>query len=260
MRFLRLLSLTFALFCATAHAASTIDVAKLDRAFDVLETKERVRGSVTITKDGLIVYSRALGLRDGRSKVDNATAMRIGSIAKVFTATLIYQLIDEKKLTLQTPLSRFFPAFPNAKEITIAHLLAHTSGIANVPSGREFADPKSWVYQPQTTQAMLARFADAKPAFAPGEKVAYSNAGYMVLGYIIESVTGSSYDRQLQKRIVRPLGLKHTRFGGAVNAAKNEAHSYAFDDDHWTQQPEADLSVAGGAGESFRRLKTSRNS
>ena len=245
---MRFLFLSFLLLTATLHAAQ-LDVAKLDRAFDVLEANQRVRGSVTITKDGAVVYSRALGLRDDKGKVDSATAIRIGSITKVFTATLIYQLIDEKKLTLQTPLSRFFPTIPNAREITIAHLLAHTSGIANVPRGPEFADPKSWVYQAQTTQQMVERFAATKPAFAPGEKVAYSNAGYMLLGYIIESVTGTSYDRQLQKRIARPLGLKRTHFGGPVNAAKNEAHSFTFDDGHWTQQqPETDVSAAGGAG------------
>jgi D-alanyl-D-alanine carboxypeptidase len=248
MRLVRLLSLTFALLSATAHAAQ-LDVAKLDRAFDVLEANQRVRGEVTITKDGAVAYSRALGLRDGSAKVDSRTAMRIGSITKVFTATLIYQLIDEKKLTLQTPLSRFFPTIPNAQEITIAHLLAHTSGIANIPRGPEFGDPKSWVYQPQTTKQMVERFAATKPAFAPGEKVAYSNAGYMLLGYIIESVTGTSYDRQLQNRIARPLGLKRTHFGAAVNTAKNEAHSFTFDDNHWTQQqPEADVSAAGGGG------------
>lgn len=222
------------------------DVQRMDRIFDLLESNDRIRGAVTVTRDGKTIYSRAVGLRDGRTKNDAATMFRIGSITKVFTAALIYQLIDEKKLALTTPLAKFFPGVANADRITIAHLLAHTSGIPNFPGPADYA--KGWLLQPQTKLRMVERFAAMTPDFAPGEKVSYSNANYVLLGYIVESVTRSTYDRQLQKRIARPLGLRRTRFGGRVKPADNEAHSYTFDDGKWAGHSEEDLSVAAGAG------------
>ncbi|MDP9192274.1 MAG: serine hydrolase [Acidobacteriota bacterium] len=246
-----LLCLFLAIASISARAATTVstfDVARMDRAFDALESNERLRGSVSVTRDGEVVYSRAFGLRDGRTKNDAATMFRIGSITKVFTAALIYQLIDEKKIALSTPLSIFFPKIPNAQRITIAHLLAHSSGLPNYPSPADYADPKGWLAHPQTKVQMVERFAAMKPGFAPGEKVAYSNANYALLGYIIESVTRSAYEKQLSKRITRPLGLRRTRFGGSVNPAKNEAPSYTFDDGKWTRHSEEDLSISAGAG------------
>jgi CubicO group peptidase (beta-lactamase class C family) len=203
---------------------------------------------VSVTRDGKVVYSRAFGLRDGRAKNDTATMFRVGSITKVFTAAMVYQLIDEKKLALSTPLSTFFPRIPNAESITIAHLLAHSSGIPTYPSPADYADPRSWLAHPQANLQMVERFAAMKPGFAPGEKVSYSNANYALLGYIVESVTRSTYERQLRKRITGPLGLRRTRFGGGVNPAGNEAHSYDFDEGKWTQHSEEDLSVSAGAG------------
>jgi CubicO group peptidase (beta-lactamase class C family) len=242
---MRLRLLLLPLFvCLTAAATPAPDTAKLDRIFDTLEAHQRLRGSVAITRDGTVVYSRAFGLRDTRSPMDTATMMRVGSITKVFTAAMIYQLIDEKKLTLATPLARFFPDIPNAGAITIAHLLAHTSGIPNYPRGEDV----SWVGQPQTRQQMSARFAAMKPDFAPGTKVSYSNANYALLGYILESVTRSTYDAQLQKRIARRIGLRRTRFGPSSRPRPNEAHSYTYDDGKWTEHGEEDLTVSAGAG------------
>lgn len=253
MRIVRVAIVLLALTITSAARAATpapppFDTAAMNRIFDTLESNERLRGSVAITRDGQLVYSRAFGLRDVHAKTTTATMQRIGSITKVFTAALIYQLIDEKKLTLATPLARFFPQIPNAESITIAHLLAHASGIPNFPSGADVANPKSWIFEPQTKAVMVARFAARKPDFAPGEKVAYSNANYVLLGYIVEAVTHSDYDTQLQKRIARKLGLQRTRFGGAVRTANDEAHSFVWDDGRWNQQPEEDPSVPAGAG------------
>jgi D-alanyl-D-alanine carboxypeptidase len=218
----------------------------LDRVLDLLESNQRLRGSVAIGERGTVVYSRAVGLRDGRTRSDVATMYRIGSVTKVFTAAMIYQLIDEKKLTLATPLSKFFPQMANSKQITIAHLLAHTSGIPNFPTPRDYAS--GWVFHPQTKAAMLERFASLKPDFTPGEKISYSNTGYVLLGYVLESVTHSTYERQLQRQIAGPLGLRRTRFGETIDPAKNEARSYDFDEGKWIEHAPESLSVSAGAG------------
>jgi CubicO group peptidase (beta-lactamase class C family) len=242
------LALTVPVVTFAADAPVKLDPAKLDRIFDVLEKNERLRGSVAIAKNGEVLYSRAFGKRDAHHAVDASTMMRVGSITKVFTAALIYQLIDERKLTLTTPLGRFFPEIPNAQAITIAHLLAHTSGIANYPTAADMNDPGRWTYRAQTRKQMLARFAAAKSEFEPGTRVAYSNANYALLGYIVEDVTRSTYDAQLRKRIARRIGMRRTRFGGAVQSARNEAHSFTFDEGKWTQHDEEDLTVSAGAG------------
>jgi CubicO group peptidase (beta-lactamase class C family) len=245
-RIRRLLCAVVLIVSARYIHASSEDASNLDRVFDRLESNNRVQGSVAIAEGGKVVYSRAVGLRDAGKKNDVATMFRVGSVTKVFTAAMIYQLIDEKKLTLETPLSKFFPQIANAKQITIAHLLAHTSGLPNFPTADDYA--KGWIFQPQTKTAMLARFASLTPDFTPGERVSYSNTGYVLLGYVIESVTRSTYDRQLQKRIVKPLGLRRTRFGGTIDTAKNEARSHDFDDGKWIAHKQESLSVSAGAG------------
>lgn len=233
-------------------AQQAFDAGKLDRLFDVLESNNRMMGVVTITRAGKVIYQRALGYRavSDREKVkaDVDTKFRVGSVAKVFTAVMIYQLIEERKLALDTRLSHFFPSLVNADRITIAHLLSHTSGLADYTSDINHDDPQSWVFRSNTTREMVARIAALKPDFSPGEGYRYSNTNYTLLGYIIEAVTGSSYGEQLNKRIVKRIGLQRTRYGGAINPAQNEARSYVYDRGQWNQSYEEDLSVAAGAG------------
>jgi len=231
--------LCFLLFASfPSLVAQAFDRQQLDRALDVLAANQRVRGSVALMKDGKLIYERSLG-----EGIDSTTMLRIGSITKVFTATMILQLVEEKKLTLDTKLARFFPQIPNAQQITIAQMLSHTSGIANIPDRDE-----PWMREPQTRAQMLARFAGTTPEYAPGEKKTYSNAAYVLLGYIIESVTKSTYAEQLDRRIVRKLKLKRTRFGRTVQPANHEVYSFQWDDDRWTQLPETHWTVPAGAG------------
>lgn len=238
---------------AEAQAPAAPDLAKkLDPFFDALESGGRMQGSVAIARDGKLLYRRAVGMRteaNGAPVEANVDTMyRVGSITKVFTAVLIYQLIDERRLSLGTKLSAFYPAIPNAERITIAHLLSHSSGLGNYPPPEAVADRASWVFQPQSKQQMLARFAALKPEYEPGEKSTYSNTNFTLLGYILEDVTRSTYAVQLQRRIARPLGLKRTRFGRAIQPARNEAHSFSYDDGRWTRHPEEHPSVAAGSG------------
>jgi D-alanyl-D-alanine carboxypeptidase len=224
----------------------------LDAWFDALEQNGRMHGSVAIARDGKVVYRRALGMRaheNGKAlKADTATKYRVGSITKVFTAVMIHQLIDEKKLSLTTPLSEFFPSIPNAERITIAHLLSHSSGIGNYPSPEAAADPGSWVFHPQSREQLLARLAALKPDYAPGEKSTYSNTNFTLLGFVLEAVTRSTYAAQLERRIRRPLGLKGTRYRGAIDVARNEARSFTYDEGRWSPHSEEHLDVAAGAG------------
>jgi len=123
--------LTLALF--TYALAQMPDKAKLDQFFDRLAEKNKAMGSLTIAKDGNVLYSRAIGYGqvNGTEKkpLTAASRFRIGSITKMFTAAMIFQLAEERKLKLTDALDKFFPQIPNAQKITIAQILGHRSGI-----------------------------------------------------------------------------------------------------------------------------------
>lgn len=236
-------ALVFLPFAGTAAAQSGFDRARMDSLFDVLERNDRMMGAVTVRKGERVIYQRALGLRDAetRSPADAETMFRVGSVTKVFTAVMIYQLVDEKRLGLDTPLARFFPRVANAGRITIADLLGHTSGLPDYSAGMDRRTP--------LTAAELARRIESLPAaFEPGTRWQYSNTNYTLLGFIVEAVTRSTYGEELGRRIVRRAGLRRTRYGGAVNPAANEARAYFYEDGGWKLQPDESLEVAAGAG------------
>src|SRR5690349_772169 len=126
--------LTLVLF-TVAHA-QTLDKAKLNQFFDRLSEKNKAMGSLTVAKDGSVLYSRSIGysqINAAEKKTSTAaTRYRIGSVTKIFTATMIFQLVEEGKLKLTDTLDKFFPQIPNAGKITIAHILAHRSGISDL--------------------------------------------------------------------------------------------------------------------------------
>lgn len=243
---------TTLLLCAlmfTAGHAQTPDKAKLDQFLNRLAEKNKAMGSLTVTKDGNIFYSRAIGYSqiDGAEKkpVSVATRYRIGSITKMFTAAMIFQLIEENKLKLTDTLDKFFPQIPNAQKITLAQMLGHRSGIFDLTDNSDFRSMKT---QPKTRDEMLAIVAKGKSAFEPGEKAEYSNSNYVLLGYIVEKAGGKSYQDALTQRITSKIGLKDTYLGtGYVDTSKNEGRSYSFIGD-WKQESETHLSIPGGAG------------
>ena len=239
--------LTLALL--TAGYAQTPDKAKLDRFFDRLAEKNKAMGSLTVARDGNVLYIRAIGYSriNGTEKkpLNAATRYRVGSITKMFTAALVFQLVEERKLKLTEKLDKFFPQIPNAGKITIAHILAHRSGIHDI-----FEDPnlRPSKTTPKTQSELLAIIAKGTPDFEPDAKYSYSNAGFVLLGMIVEKLTGKSYQEALKKRITSKIGIKDTYVGtGNINVNKNESFSYRYVRD-WEQQPETHSSILIGSG------------
>jgi D-alanyl-D-alanine carboxypeptidase len=233
----------------TAGYAQTPDKAKLDQFFSRLAEKNKAMGSLTLAKDGVVLYSRAIGYSqiNGTEKkpVSEASRYRIGSITKMFTAAMIFQLVEENKLKLTDTLDKFFPQIPNAQKITIAQMLGHRSGIIDLTDTGDF---RSWKTQPKTKDEIVAIIAKGKAVFEPGEKAEYSNSNYLLLGYIVEKAGGKSYQEALKQRITSKIGLKDTYLGeGYADAGKNEGLSYNFVGD-WKQEAETHLSIPGGAG------------
>jgi CubicO group peptidase (beta-lactamase class C family) len=236
--------LTLALF--TDGHAQTLDKAKLDQFLDRLAEKNKGMGSLTLAKDGNVLYSRSFGYSqiNGNEKkpLTAETKYRIASITKMFTAVMIFQLAEEKKLRLADTLDKFFPQIPNAARITIGQILAHRSGIHNLEADG------SWGKQPRTKDEVVARIAQGQPDFEPDARHLYSNAGYILLGYIVEKVGGKPYQEALKQRITSRIGLKDTYLGaGKTDPGKNEALSYRYVGG-WKEASELDFSVPGGAG------------
>lgn len=221
---------------------------RLDSLMNVLAEKNKAMGSLTLSKNGTVVYSRAIGYSFilGRKKLPatDQTKYRIASISKMFTATMIFQLIEDGKLALTTTVDKYFPKLPNANKITISNLLNHRSGLHNYT-----ADPQylHWMTQSKTQDDMLAIISKSPVDFQPNEKFSYSNSNYVVLGYIIEKVTKQSYSKNLDKRIISKIGLSNTYVDTKTNYKKNESFSYRLSNS-WQQALEADLSTLAGAG------------
>lgn len=223
-------------------------LARFDSLFDILSSRDKAMGSIVIAHNGEIIYKRAIGYREisNSAKVasDTDTKYRIGSISKMFTAVLIFQLVEEGKLSLETTIDGFFPKIPNARKITVSHLLNHRSGLHNFTDDASYL---TWMTRPHTTEEMLEIIRKGKVQFKPGEKGAYSNSNYILLGYIIEKLYGKPYREILKEKITEPLGLKDTYYGSAASTDHNEARSFRYAGG-WIKEPETDMSIPHGAG------------
>ncbi|MGB3079356.1 MAG: serine hydrolase domain-containing protein, partial [Saprospiraceae bacterium] len=240
--------LLLASFWSSVAYAQKINKAKLDSLFSLLAEKNRAMGSVAISKNGKILYNNAIGyssITERENKpATTKTKYRIGSISKMFTATMIFQLIEEKKLKLTETLDTYFPGIQNAKKITISNLLNHRSGIHNFTDDEEYAN---YMTLPKTEDEMIAIISKNKPDFEPDEKASYSNSNFVILGYIIEKITKKPYATNLAERITSKIGLTDTYYGGKTNIADNESYSYSYTN-QWDIEPETDMSIPGGAG------------
>lgn len=245
IRKLTLLPFIALLFFGQISSAQTFNKAKMDSLFDVLETNNKAMMSIAITRKGQPLYSRAIGYSwygPVKTQTNSKTKYRIGSISKVFTAAMIFQLIEEGKLQLTTPLSKYYPTVPNAARITIAQMLNHSSGIHSFTADTGYT---SWLSQRVTPATLLSKMLPAD--FEPGAQHKYSNSNFVLLGYIIEKLDKKPYAATLKSRITNKIGLKDTYYGGKIVAANNEAYSYNWQG-NWAPDTETDMSIPGGAG------------
>ena len=217
---------------------------KLDSLFTRLEVKNKAMGSIAISRNGKMIYSRSIGFssykEDEKLRANENTKYRIGSITKIFTATIILQLIEEGKIDLATTLESYFPKLPYSNMITISNLLDHTSGIPNI---KEIRSKK----KARTHEEMLKIISSSKNSLLPGEKTSYSNSNYLLLGYIIEKILNQSYEEVLANRILSKIGLRDTYYGHETDTKNNESFPYRLKGS-WKQQPVTHPSIPGGSG------------
>jgi CubicO group peptidase (beta-lactamase class C family) len=212
----------------SASAAAQDLAPKFDEYLSALVKQNRFTGSVLVARDGKVVFSKGYGFANAEFEIPNTpqTKFRLGSITKQFTAAAILLLQERGKLSVQDPICRYIENCPSTwSEITIHHLLSHTGGIPNFTS---FPDYLPKMMMPVTTQEMIARFKDKPLDFKPGEKWAYSNSGYFLLGYIIEKAAGEAYESFLQKNIFEPLKLTSTGYDHHGTILKKRATGYSM--------------------------------
>jgi D-alanyl-D-alanine carboxypeptidase len=183
-------------------------------------------GIVVIAHDGEVLLEKAVGLARREQEVPNTTATRfnIGSITKVFTRVLITQLLEDGRLTFDDTIARHLPDYPDpeiARKVTIQHLLDMSSGLGDIFGERFDATPKDEIIK---LSDYLKLFAGQPLEFEPGTSKQYSNAGYIVLGLIIEKLTGKPYAETAVERVFKPAGMT----GSALLARSDLPNDAAF--------------------------------
>ena len=217
-----------------------------DRLMTSFLEEHKVPGaSLAVTRSGKLVYARGFGYSDVETKepVQPAALFRIASVSKPVTGVAVMQLVERKKLKLddkvldRMKLTPFLPADampdPRWKQITVRHCLQHTGGWDREKSFDPVFQPglvaKGLGIKPPTTPTQIVQYVMGQPLdFGPGERHAYSNLGYLVLGRIIEAVTGQSYELYVKKEVLAPLGIKRMRLGQAwiENRSSGEVRYY----------------------------------
>ena len=234
------------LFLAKPGFTQTFDRTKLDNYFKALEENNKFMGSVAVSKNGEIIYTKAIGFADVENnvKATENTKYRIGSISKTFTTVLVMKAAEEKLLNLNQTIDKWFPAIENAKEITVKQLLNHRSGIHNFTNDKDYL---TWNTQPKSEKEMVAIIAKGGSDFQPDSKGDYSNSNFVLLSYILEKAFSKSYAELLQEYIAKPIGLTNTYVFGKINTGNNECKSYTFAGT-WNPEQETDFTIPLGAG------------
>lgn len=188
--------------------------ARLDAAIAPWYKADAPGAAVIVTQNGKTLLRKGYGLADVAKGTPMTPDMRLrlGSITKQFTAVGILMLLDEGKLALDDDITRFLPDYPTrGKRITIAHLLSHTSGIVNYTSKLGFSLNAA---RDKTVPQLIDGFKDDALDFEPGTRWVYNNSGYVLLGAVIEKLSGQSYASFLAERIFKPLDMRHTAYEG----------------------------------------------
>jgi len=210
--------------------------------------KEKYPGAaVLVAKDGEILYQNGYGYANigDRVGVTPETKFRIGSISKQFTAAAILKLQEEGKLSVEDKLSKFLPDYPRGDEVTLHHLLTHTSGIHNYTSKPEFMKTVTVEIKPEE---LVDSFKNDKFDFDPGENQSYCNSGYLLLGRIVQKVSGKPLGDYLKETFFDPLNMTETGTHSWSLVLDHEATGYSYVEGKVQKAQNWDMSRAGGAG------------
>jgi len=214
--------------CVLFLAASCFaqDAGRMDQIVQSYAADRKFMGTALVARDGQVLFSKGYGFANLEWKIPNTpdAKFRLGSVTKQFTAASILLLEERGKLSITDPVKNYMPDAPAAwDKITIRHLLTHTSGIPNFTG---FADYQKLEPFKATPAELVARFRDKQLDFQPGEKWSYSNSGYVLLGYLIEKITGETYEKFVTENIFQPLGMRDTGYDSNTAIIARRADGY----------------------------------
>jgi CubicO group peptidase (beta-lactamase class C family) len=218
------LLLLFIIVCNPISAQSF--EAKVDSLIlTVFKDKDGPGGVFMIAKNGKPIYQKAVGKANLELNVDLSpeNVFQLGSMTKQFTAVAVLMLEEQGKLNVKDPISKYIPDYPSGDKISIHHLLTHTSGI------KDFTKMKSIstiAQKDMTPKMMVDFFKNERVDFLPGEKFEYNNSGYVLLGYLIELISGEPYQDFIQKHIFDKAGMTRSSYASDRQVIKNRAYGY----------------------------------
>lgn len=236
--------------CTEKIAETKSDTAtKIDKLVSLYSDYDMFHGTILVADKGQIVYKKAFGLANMEWNISNEidTKFQIASMTKSFTAMLIMQLVAENKLELHQPISNYLKDFPkiNGDQVTIHHLLTHSAGFDRNVDDKKHNKPAD----------MVRQFSSEPLQFAPGTRFAYSNNGYTLLGYILETVTKKTYETLLKERIFDPLKMENSGFHKHRPIIKNMASGYNRNFGEYYDTDRTDKSSAYAAGAIYSTIE-----
>jgi CubicO group peptidase (beta-lactamase class C family) len=204
-------------------------------------------GVFMVAKNGKPIYQKAFGKANLELDVNltNEYVFQLGSITKQFTAIAILMLEEQYKLNIKDTISKYIPDYPSGNKLTIHHLLTHTSGIKDFTKMKSLGD----IAQKEMTPKMMVDFFKNEPVdFAPGEKFEYNNSGYILLGYIIELVSGESYEDFIEKHIFQKVGMNQSSYATDRQIINKRAYGYQKKENRYVNKTIINFSVPFSSG------------
>ncbi|WP_247686814.1 serine hydrolase domain-containing protein [Pseudoalteromonas luteoviolacea] len=233
---------------SVSAADSKEDNAEYRAVMKQVLSKEQPGAAALISKEGEVVFKKAIGRANLELNVPLKahSVFRIGSISKQFTAAAILILQERGKLSVHDNIHKYVPDFPTeGHTVTVEQLLTHTSGIANYTEDRELMMKE--IQSPATLDEIITRFAQHPMKFAPGEAMAYSNTGYVLLGKIIEVASGQTYADFIEEHIFKKLGMENSHYAGK-QIIKHHVSGYDATPAGYTNAGYIDMIWPHGAG------------
>jgi CubicO group peptidase (beta-lactamase class C family) len=228
--------------------------AAIDEYMNATVKTGRFNGSILVAQKGEVMVKKGYGTANFEWQIPNSseTIFRLGSVTKQFCAACIMQLEEKGLLSLNDQLQKYIPDYPQGNIITIHHLLTHTSGIPNFTN---FPDYISTMMIPSPPEKTIDRFKNLPLEFQPGEKFAYSNSNYVLLGFILEKVSGQSFENYLQENILKPLHMEHTGYDHPEKILPNRASGYDASSEGLINTPYIDTSIPHAAGAMYSTVE-----
>jgi CubicO group peptidase (beta-lactamase class C family) len=226
---------------------NTSTAARADALVRAYVKLDRFSGAVLVARAGTPLLAKGYGMASYEHRAPNTPRARfpIGSQTKAFTAIAILQLQEQGQLGVADRIAAYLPGYPNGDRITIHHLLTNTSGIPDYIATDTFSREMAL---PHTLDQLIARFKDRPPLFEPGRQFAYSNSGWVLLGAIVERVSGMSYGDYIARNIAAPAGMERSGLAPRGQVLEGRADGYTFLDGRLVRAPHIDNSTqfAGG--------------